>query len=250
MKAVNTLISSALMGSALMLAASMAPASAHAARWSNQFIEFELPAQWNCSLEASEWICQSADPARKKEAIIVIAAKLKGDQDSLDQYLAYLRQPKSLTVQGRALKSDPKYVKSVSINGHPWADALHLESEIPGFYTRYLATIKTDIAVLLTYSIAKSKYQDYAPDFETLVKTLRVFRKPGAGINGGIRSADGSLLNPPQSAAPVDPFAPIGTGGDSSDKKHKPPEDEGLPLIPVLVGGAAVILVLIRRRKR
>ena len=167
-----------------LLAASWAP-GALAAKFANQFTEFELPPKWQCQLEGAEWVCQSTDQAKKRDAIIILAAKLKGDQDSLDQYLDYLKKPKAYTsVQKKPVKSEMKYSKTVSLSGHAWVDSLHLESEIPGFYTRYLATVKQDIGVLVTYSINKDKYTEYLNDFENMVKTLKVFRKAG-GINKG-----------------------------------------------------------------
>lgn len=157
--------------------------SAHAAKFANQFAEFELPPQWQCNLEGAEWVCQTTNDQRKKDAIIVLAAKLKGDQDSLDQYRAYLKAPKTYTsVTGKSVKSEPKYADMKNINGQVWVDSLHMESELPGFYTRYLATIKQDIGVLVTYSINKNKWNEYQQDFENMVKTLTVFRKSG-GIN-------------------------------------------------------------------
>src|SRR4051794_34790223 len=138
--------------------AAIFPQTAHAAKFANQFTEFELPPQWQCNLEGAEWVCQSTDDKKKRDAIIVLAAKLKGDQDSLDQYLAYLKSAKVYTsVAGKSVKSEPRYAKTISLNGQPWVDSLHLESEIPGFYTRYLATVKQDIGVLVTYSINKNK---------------------------------------------------------------------------------------------
>jgi len=167
--------------------------SAWAAKWANQFTEFELPPSWACNLEGAEWVCQNTDEAKKKEAIIVLAAKLKGDQDSLDQYLAYLKAAKSYTsVAGKPMKSEPKFAKTVNLNGQPWVDALHMESEIPGFYTRYLATIKDDIGVLVTYSIAKNKYPEYQKEFDNLIRTLKVFRKSG-GIN--VAPSNTNLMN-------------------------------------------------------
>jgi hypothetical protein len=165
---------------------------AFAGKFANQFTEFELPPQWQCSLEGAEWVCQSTNESKKKDAIIVLAAKIKGDQDSLDQYLTYLKAVKSFTsVDNKPVKSDPKYAKTQNINGHPWVDSLHLESEIPGFYTRYLATIKQDIGVLVTYSVNKAKYQDYLQDFDHMVNTLKVYRKVG-GIN--VAPSQGSLF--------------------------------------------------------
>ena len=102
---------------ALALVAFIHAGAAHAAKFSNQFVEFELPAQWQCNLEGAEWVCQSLNEQKKRDAIIVLAAKLKGDQDSLDQYTTYLKAPKIYTsVQGKSVKSDPKYAKPLTIN--------------------------------------------------------------------------------------------------------------------------------------
>ncbi|MEO5968446.1 MAG: hypothetical protein ABIQ95_00845 [Bdellovibrionia bacterium] len=238
-----------LLGAALCFSS-----QAQAAKFANQFIEFELPPQWQCTLEGAEWVCQNTNEAKKKDAIIVLAAKLKGDQDSLDQYLTYLQAPKSFnSVQGKPVKSDPKYAKTINLNSQPWVDALHLESEIPGFYTRYLATIKQDIGVLVTYSINKTKYQQYLADFDNMVKTLKVFRKSG-GIN--VAPQAGNLFQNTQ--------IPTGVGSDSvfpgtqvqggapeqstaapTQSKNKLPLP--LPVLVLLAIGAAVIFFLKRK---
>ena len=122
--------------------------SVFAKRFANQYCEFELPMGWACSLEGSEWVCQAdgedeETKKRKREAIIILAAKVRGPQDSMDEYKKYLEQAKSYNLPGgRVQTSDPKYVKLVNINDQQWIDSLHLASEVPGFYTRYLATTK------------------------------------------------------------------------------------------------------------
>jgi len=162
-----------------------------AVKFSNQFAEFELPPKWQCNLEGAEWVCQSSEDGKKRDALVVLAAKLKGDLDSLDRYQQYLNGPRTFTApNGQAVKSNPKYTKITQINQQNWVDSLHLESEVPGFYTRYLATAKNDIAVLVTYSINKGKYQDYQSQFEDMVKSLKVFRKAGS-----INTASQSLFN-------------------------------------------------------
>src|SRR5215210_614564 len=112
-------LSAALIGLALAISS-----PAQAAKFANQFAEFELPPQWSCNLEGAEWVCQNTNEAKKRDAIIVLAAKLKGDQDSLDQYLTYLKAAKTFTsVQGKPVKSEPRYAKTININGQPWVDA-------------------------------------------------------------------------------------------------------------------------------
>jgi len=226
--------------------------SAFAAKWANQFTEFELPPAWACNLEGAEWVCQNTDEAKKKEAIIVLAAKLKGDQDSLDQYLTYLKAAKSYTsVAGKPMKSEPKFAKTVNLNGQPWVDALHMESEIPGFYTRYLATVKDDIGVLVTYSIAKNKYQDYQKEFENLTRTLKVFRKSG-GIN--VAPANTNLMNTqiPQtvSEGTVFPGGLNVQGGSDQRQASKSASGGNDDLLLYGAIGAAVVAFIIFKKKR
>ena len=61
-----------------------------AKRFTNQYTEFELPGGWECQLEGTEWVCQSLNKDRKKEAIIILAAKLRGERDDLAEYQNYL----------------------------------------------------------------------------------------------------------------------------------------------------------------
>ncbi|MCT4640755.1 MAG: hypothetical protein N4A33_00555 [Bacteriovoracaceae bacterium] len=146
--------------------------------FSNQYTQFELPPGWECSIEGSEWVCQSENKDRKKEAIIILAAKIRGQNDSLQAYQAYLKKGKTFQLPGgKFQKSEPKYTKLKVINKHQWADALHLASEVPGFYTRYLATVKEDLGVAVTFSVTKDMYNVYQGIFDNVVATLRVFRQ-------------------------------------------------------------------------
>ena len=232
----------------LMLASAAISTSARAAKFANQFVEFELPPKWQCSLEGAEWVCQNTDPAKKREAIIVLAAKLRGEQDTIDKYLDYLKSPKQWTsLDGKPVRSEPKYAKSQEINGQIWVDSLHLESEIPGFYTRYLATVKEDIGVLVTYSMHKDKHTQYLNDFESLVKTLRVFRKAG-GLN--VNPANGSLFNLtsiPNGITPESVFqVPVGISGSGTKKPKK--DGEGTFFMLVMVAAAAAIYIIRKKR--
>lgn len=152
--------------------------SAHAKRFANGYTEFELPNGWSCAIEGSEWVCQSENKDRQKEAIIILAAKQRGPQDTLSEYEAYLKKDKTYQLPGgKVQKSEPKYAKSTQVNNHTWVDALHLASEVPGFYTRYLATVKEDIGVAVTFSVTKDMYDAYKGIFDNVVASLRVFRQ-------------------------------------------------------------------------
>ena len=166
-----------LLAFALMIGVS----SSYAKRFSSKYCEFELPPGWECALEGTEYVCQSENADRKKESIIILAAKIRGEQDSLDEYMAYLKKSKEYSLPGGKKQiSEPKSTKISRINDQQWVDALHLASEVPGFYTRYLATVKEDLGVAVTFSVGKDQYAAYQPIMDKLASTLRVFRQKKA----------------------------------------------------------------------
>ncbi|MBT7608648.1 MAG: hypothetical protein HN576_02760 [Bacteriovoracaceae bacterium] len=164
--------------------------------FTSQYCQFELPPGWECALEGTEWVCQSSNKDRKKEAIIILAAKIRGSQDSLDQYMAYLKKPKTFILPGgKTQVSEAKYSNRKTINGQNWIDSLHMASEVPGFYTRYLATVKEDLGVAVTFSVAKDHYESYRGVFERVIATLKVFRqKAESNANYNLKNKDENLL--------------------------------------------------------
>lgn len=215
---------------ALLLTLILLPFHAEAAKtFANQFIEFQLPDKWECQLDGTEWVCQSTDEQKKRDAIIVLAAKIKKPgMDELPVYKAHLEKPQQYqSLSGDPITSEPKYVKDLDISGHPWIDSLHLQSEIPDFYTRYLATVEADLGILVTFSVRKDKYDEYGPDIDSMVKSLRAFRKPGALNEGG-----GGDINPDETI--------FNQGGGGGAKKPAPKGggDDGLLLLLLLAAAA------------
>src|SRR5262249_42959031 len=81
-------------------------AYAHARSFRNAYVSFELPPNWNCKLEGSEWVCENDFAGRTKEAIIILTAKEVGPNDRLDAYLAHLQTPRVITGKnGSQIKS-------------------------------------------------------------------------------------------------------------------------------------------------
>ncbi len=218
----------------------------HAKTFTSQFSEFELPSGWDCALEGSEWVCQSDDKDRKKEAIIILAAKFRGEQDSLDQYQAYLKQPKSFNLPGGKTQiSEAKSVAVKTINNQRWVDALHLASEVPGFYTRYLATVKDNLGIAVTFSVAKDHYDSYQDIFEKVIATLKVFDQKSADSGKWVKKKDESDV---ESTTVVDtnnkPDINVQKktgGGDSSGTSES---------IMLIAGLCAVGFIILKLRKK
>ena len=163
---------------------------ANAKRFASGYTEFELPAGWECFLEGTEYVCQSENADRKKEAIIILAAKKRGAQDTLVEYKKYLEGPRTYVLPGNKKQvSEPKSVVMTRINNHQWVDSLHLASEVPGFYTRYLATVKAGIGVAVTLSVTKNMYDAYKGIFDKVIASLRVFAQENIDV-AGLRSRD------------------------------------------------------------
>lgn len=216
--------------------------------FSSQFSEFELPNGWDCALEGSEWVCQSDNKDRKKEAIIILAAKYRGEQDSLDQYQAYLKAAKSFTLPGGKTQiSEAKSVTVREINGQRWVDALHLASEVPGFYTRYLATVKDSLGIAVTFSVAKDHYDSYQEIFEKIIATLKVFdQKAASGETWKAKSAEGDLIGDGTYIPDQGTQADIGMQKKASGKGG----DDSTETIIGLLLAAAVVFFLIKMKKK
>lgn len=164
----------------------------HAGLFHNAYVSFELPDRWNCRVEETEWVCASqfADP---REAIIVLTAKEVGPQDSLAAYEAHLKTPRTITTRkGAPLKSSVISVKSRRINDFDWMDGFHENSEVPHYYTRYLATTKDKIAVLVTFSAHKRYYTKYSGDFFRSIQSLRVIATANTLPQGSGALGEGS----------------------------------------------------------
>lgn len=214
----------------------------YAKRFTSQYCEFELPPGWECALEGTEWVCQSSNKQRKKEAIIILAAKIRGSQDSLDMYMAYLKKQKTFTLPGgKTQVSEPKYSNMKTINNHRWVDSLHMASEVPGFYTRYLATVKEDLGVAVTFSVSKDHYEAYKGVFDRVIATLRVFRQKNAGNNNfKLKKQNEDLL---EDATFIPDDRQFDVGYQKKKKSSGGTSDTEL-IIYVLVGGGAAAFAL------
>ena len=215
----------------------------------SKYCEFELPPGWECALEGSEYVCQSENVDRKKESIIILAAKIRGEQDTLDQYMSYLKQTKEYTIPGGKKQiSEAKNTKLTKINEQQWVDALHLASEVPGFYTRYLATVKEDLGIAVTFSVTKDQYSAYLPMMDKMIASLKVFRQKKADIadlrNG--KKADENFED-----ATFNPNVGVDLQVNKTKKRAEGGgEDEDLIylLAVLLIGG--IVFVIMKNKKK
>lgn len=156
----------------------------------NAYVAFELPDTWRCDLEHTEWVCRSESAKEAREAIIILTAKEVGPTDSFDSYTQHLGTPQknSLNPAASRVVYPPKQVK---INDQVWIDGLHSGSEVVNYFTRYLATIKDRVAILVTYSAHKDYYAKYSPEFFKSVQSLRVIATKNI-----LASPEGAALRP------------------------------------------------------
>ena len=160
--------------------------SAQAKLFSNSYVSFELPPNWTCKQEGYEHVCINKFSKKEKEAIIILTAKKKGPQDSLPNYETHLKTPRNMkNYKNIPYSSKVKVVKKRKINGVDWVDGIHLGSEVETYYTRYAATVKDSLGILVTFSAHKDHYSKYSNDFMKAIQTLKVIAPKGLGSLGG-----------------------------------------------------------------
>lgn len=213
----------------------------------NAYISFEMPETWKCALEQTEWVCRSEQAKESKEAIIILTAKEVGPTDSFPLYEAHLNSPIPLALKtgGTAVSKIVYKAKNVQINDQPWIDGLHLGSEVPNYFTRYLATIKEKIAILVTFSAHKNYYTKYSQDFFKAVMSLRVIASKNLTSRpdlGPIRPGSETLGAPISAAMPADMANP--------DEMNKSGGNKSLIFGAALLLAALGIYIFLRARKK
>lgn len=198
----------------------------------NSYITFNLTADWNCIPDLTEWACTPIDPIEQRETIIVLAAKEVGPTDSLLNYKQYLSQSRPLTdANGTMTTSQVSYARERELGGQTWVESLHYESEIPGFHTLYLATVKESLAILVSFSVQANLASKYNPIFNSIMRSLR------------ITATEELLFNP--HAAP--PEGEINSGiigvhiSEHSNLAETSDSQNDLKLIYILIGGLLLL---------
>jgi hypothetical protein len=233
----------------------LAPNSAEAKTFRNAYVSFDVLDRWDCSLEQTEWICRiNAGAGDNREAMIILTAKEVGPSDSNVAYEQHLKTPRSIFNRtGAAIQSQVVKVEQRNINQHPWVDGMHLSSEIPNYYTRYLATTKDKIAVLVTFSAHKTHYSKYSNDFYKAIESLRVIAtkslmgENGAGGGVGVPGSDmlGSGSGPGGGMGMGDELPQEEGPGGSGDGAAK-----GIMALAALLGIGGLYLLLRKKKKK
>ena len=144
-----------------------------------EFISFELSDQWECAMDGTECVCRPLLDLKKSDAIIIIAAKIPGTEDNLKAYYKYLKEPKKVSdPSGQTFTSKVNLIKYKEIAQTQWVDAIHISSELKNFYTRYLSTVKNGVAILVTYSVSRSRHSLFAAQLNKMVSSIKVIAKP------------------------------------------------------------------------
>ncbi len=212
--------------------------TAQAKLFQTQFMKFQLPPNWSCRQEELDWVCQPDNVAERSEVILLVVTKAVNDvDDNFVKYEQVLKTSRDMRdLLGNAYKSDVKYVKKRDIKNWPWIDSLHFGSEIPGFYTRYVGSIKEKVAGLITYSIAETTYPKWSQVMEEVIDSAEIFFDPKA-FNEMMKSGPGSLL-----ASRGNQKGHLAPSAESDASKNKSPNGG---MDPAQIGGGLLLLAAV-----
>ncbi|WP_416896913.1 MAG: hypothetical protein ACMVY4_15505 [Minwuia sp.] len=137
--------------------------------------ELSVPHGWACWQEGGEFVCLEEGKIPASE-IIVFASKARNEDDDLDDYESHLKTPRIFEEDGETRRSEVVHVHRRTIDGRSWVDAMHLGSEVPGYYTRYLATVTAQTGLVITVSARKSGMEDVADELEQMIGNIHVYQ--------------------------------------------------------------------------
>ncbi len=229
--------------------------NAQSRTFKNAYISFEMQDNWKCNLEQTEWVCRAEDPQEAKEAVIILTAKEKGPTDSFPIYESHMNNViNTVTKAGVALTSTVKYKsQQQKINDQPWLDGLHQDSEVQNYFTRYLATIKDQIAILVTFSAHNKFYAKHSLNFDKTIRSLRVIAtkdllsRPDLGPLHGSGDTLGAGIG---QAMPSDLLAADDVGAGDGQKKGFFQSEMFLGLILLILAIAIYIGIKVAKKKK
>lgn len=151
----------------------------HAKVFTNSYLTFNLPDDWDCVLAGTEWVCSPSSKSGQREATIILGAKSAGPEDRIENFQKFLNNPKTVQLaNGTTAPSKVIKVAPVQLGEQTWIEGIHLGSEIENYYTRYLATVKEHLSILMTMSAHKSVWNNYEPIFGKLKNSIKISASP------------------------------------------------------------------------
>ncbi|HMN68868.1 MAG TPA: hypothetical protein PKC28_10055 [Bdellovibrionales bacterium] len=220
-------------------------AGVNAKTFQNSYVSFDVPDDWNCLQEGVAWTCTPKNTVAAREAVIIIAAKVAGPEDNLGSFQNYLKKPKAIATKvGTPMPSKVMYAQPRSLAGHQWIQAQHLGSEIQDFYTLYLATVKAQLAILVSFSAQNGRYQVYNPVFDRAMKTLKIVASQELLFPKNQGGANSDVIG----------IAPQGGNVDMGDMMPppEPKHPKNMMLIMIVLGAAlaALAVFILGKRKK
>ncbi|PWU12812.1 MAG: hypothetical protein C5B49_15745 [Bdellovibrio sp.] len=214
-----------------------------------------MPDNWNCKLEQTEWVCRSDDSQQAKEAVIILTAKEVGPMDSYEAYVNHLNTPQQVNYGNLGVTTSRIVYppKKTMINNQLWIDGLHMGSEVPSYFTRYLTAIKNKIAVLITFSAHRDKYTNYTSAFFKAVQSLRVTASANMDSNpqlGPLHGPNEMLGQGIQGAMPGDLNVDADRGPDPLGGRSSGSSLKTILLMIALLLAAGGIYVFLKSREK
>ncbi|MCB0356225.1 MAG: hypothetical protein KDD40_04420 [Bdellovibrionales bacterium] len=165
------------------------------------YLILQEPKNWSCSQQAAEYLCRSLNPLEQKESFLTVKAKLASREDSLQAFYVSLKQP-LISSNGVSQNQYSKvyFVKQELINQQYWIHALHLNSNIPNYFTEYLVTLKGDLAIGIELNFHQSRYSKYKDKMIEISNKLQLVEN--------IASRSQKVTNAPQNPAPLNTAPP------------------------------------------
>lgn len=147
-------------------------------RFRTSTYEFALMKGWRCQLDGTEYVCFFNQKERNNPAILVAASKVRGPNDTFEVFSAHLRRPQTVAHEsGEQATSKILRVGRRRIGRYEWVEGIHDGSELPNFRTYYYATVTSHLAVLITLSAHRDHLQVFEPQFEQMIRTMRIFQR-------------------------------------------------------------------------
>lgn len=154
-------------------------------RFLTPYMEMTLAPGWKCQWAGTEGVCQKRFPdqgGRDRATIAIFTAKYRAPFDTFACYEQHLRTPRTIKSNNPSnpdLRSEFKHIRMRQLGSYTWMDGLLFQSEIPNYFTQYLATLTSRIGILVTFAVHKDHLERRLEEIESMVDRLKIYEGGG-----------------------------------------------------------------------
>lgn len=146
--------------------------SFNASAYETEHLRIQIPNNWSCSKSTIHHVCKP-QTSKPNPMVLILSGSKAPQTENLANVSQLISSPKTLpNSSGSPTQSKVYYSKPININNIKWFNSLHYASELPNYFTRYLATYKNGYTHIASLSVHKDYFSKNNTELNSILQSI------------------------------------------------------------------------------